>query len=62
MKNGFVFVSKEELFTYLEYWFERFPSNESLEKTKQEFQTNLQKFQNLRWTENWNRTALPLFK
>lgn len=60
-KNGFVFANKEELFEYLRYWFERFPSNDSLDSIKQEFQDNLASFQNLRWTDNWNSNALPLF-
>lgn len=60
-KNGFVFANKEELFEYLRYWFERFPNNDSLDSIKQEFQDNLASFQNLRWTDNWNSNALPLF-
>lgn len=60
-KNGFVFDGKEQLFEYLSYWFARFPSNASLDHIKREFQDNLASFQNLRWTENWNKDALPLF-
>lgn len=60
-QNGFVFDTKDELFDYLCYWFVRFPSNETLDNIKSEFADNLRSFQNLRWTENWNSTAMPLF-
>lgn len=60
-KNGFVFETKDQLFEYLSYWFERFPSNTSLDNIKEEFQQNLASFQNLRWTDNWNSNAAPLF-
>lgn len=61
-KNGFVFDTKDELLQYLTYWFERFPENEKLINIKREFQENLHEFQNVRWTENWNRHALPMFQ
>lgn len=60
-RNGFVFETREDLFEYLSYWFDRFPGNSSLDTIKGEFQENLKSFQNLRWTENWNCNALPLF-
>lgn len=61
-RNGFVFETKEELFGYLAQWFDQFPNNESLEATKEEFSRNLKSFQNLRWTENWDKNALPVFQ
>lgn len=60
-RNGFVFDTKEQLFDYLCCWFERFPGNDSLNDLKREFQENLASFQNLRWTDNWNSNARPLF-
>lgn len=61
-KNGFVFKTREELFGYLVYWFERFPENERLVNIKQEFHENLVEFQNFRWTPNWIIHAWPLFE
>lgn len=61
-KNGFVFENSEELSEQLLSWFFKFPNNISLVNIKELFQQNLRQFQALRWNENWNRNALPLFQ
>lgn len=61
-KNGFVFESEKELAEQLISWFHEYPKNISLVNIKEIFQQNLRQFQMLRWNENWNKNALPLFQ
>lgn len=61
-KNGFVFDNEKELAEQLISWFYEYPNNISLVNIKETFQQNLRQFQMLRWNENWNKNALPLFR
>lgn len=61
-KNGFVFENDKELAEQLISWFHEYPQNISLVNIKEIFQQNLRQFQMLRWNENWNKHALPLFR
>ncbi|KAI8119684.1 hypothetical protein FF38_14025 [Lucilia cuprina] len=60
-QNGFIFESHQQLAQQLILWFENFPNNQSLLESKELFRKNLEKFQSLRWHENWQSNALPVF-
>lgn len=57
-----MFENEKELAEQLISWFHEYPQNISLVNIKEIFQQNLRQFQMLRWNENWNRHALPLFR
>lgn len=61
-ENGFIFEDHEELAEQLLSWFNHFPNNISLVNIKETFNQNLRHFQALRWNENWNQKALPIFQ
>lgn len=61
-KNSFTFNSSEELSSKLLSWFDNFPRNEEQKKTEAAFKQELGTFQKLRWRENWNKTAYPVFE
>lgn len=61
-KNGFHFKNSKELSKLIQDWFENHPNNEIQKQKENKFKTELRKFQTLRWTENWNRVALPIVK
>lgn len=60
-QNGFVFENYYELADQLKFWFKLFPSNPNLLQSKETFREKLQQFQDLRWRENWDTNALPVF-
>lgn len=58
-ENSNVFHDSKELAQQFQDWFKGFPNNQDKHvKYKQE----LEKFQQLRWHDNWSFQALPLFK
>lgn len=61
-KNGFLFETYLELSQQILTWFYDYPNNATLVNVKQEFNERLEDFQRLRWRENWNELALPLFR
>ncbi|XP_975242.2 chitobiosyldiphosphodolichol beta-mannosyltransferase [Tribolium castaneum] len=61
-ENSFIFKSPEDLSRHVLNWFENFPNNENQKRTASKFKTELQSFQNLRWKENWELVASPIFK
>lgn len=61
-KNGYVFANASQLANQLLNWFEDFPNNKLLEQTVTDFKKELQKFQSLRWQENWTNIASKHFK
>lgn len=60
-KNGFVFETYLELSQQILTWFYDYPHNATLESVKEEFNERLKEFQKLRWDENWDQNALPVF-
>ncbi|KAG5885466.1 hypothetical protein JTB14_037046 [Gonioctena quinquepunctata] len=61
-KNGYKFKSTGELSKQLQNWFENFPNSQVHCETKKKFKTELNNFQSLRWQENWNKVAKPIFE
>lgn len=61
-KNGFLFETYLELSQQILTWFYDYPNNATLVNIKEEFNERLKEFQRLRWQENWNELALPLFR
>lgn len=61
-KNGFIFENYKELADQLKFWFAHFNNNIAVEQTKEKFQRRINEFQSLRWNENWQKNALPVFK
>ncbi|KAL5273829.1 ALG1 family protein [Megaselia abdita] len=61
-KNGFIFENYKELADQLKFWFAHFNNNIAVEQTKEKFQRRINEFQSLRWKENWQKNALPVFK
>lgn len=61
-ETGFVFKNEDELAEQLLDWFHDFPNNTKTLKIKQTIDTNLKKFQELRWQENWNKIAWPVIQ
>ncbi|XP_068155390.1 chitobiosyldiphosphodolichol beta-mannosyltransferase [Drosophila tropicalis] len=61
-ENGFVFNNHQELSDQLKIWFEDFPHNPSILETRSHFSRSLQEFQELRWRENWQQRAAPVFE
>lgn len=61
-KNGFLFETYLELSQQILTWFYDYPNNATLTSVKNEFGDRLEEFQKLRWKENWDELALPLFR
>ncbi|XP_044269082.1 chitobiosyldiphosphodolichol beta-mannosyltransferase [Tribolium madens] len=61
-ENSFIFKSSEELSKQILDWFENFPNKANQKRTVAKFKTELEAFQNLRWKENWEVVASPVFK
>nr|CAI5859463.1 unnamed protein product [Callosobruchus analis] len=61
-KNGYIFMSSDELATQIQNWFTKFPNNEEQMEVEKKFKTALEAFQECRWRENWNNIAAPVFK
>lgn len=58
--NGLLFSNADELYSQLELLFLNFPKQNPLLLN---YRRNLkQTFAKERWTENWNKVALPIFK
>lgn len=61
-KNGFLFETYLELSKQILTWFFDFPHNSTLVSVKEEFNNRLRnEFQTVRWDDNWNEHALPMF-
>ncbi|RZC42535.1 chitobiosyldiphosphodolichol beta-mannosyltransferase [Asbolus verrucosus] len=60
-ENGFMFTSSQELSKQILDWFEDFPNNQKQQQLEAKFKIELQSFQNLRWKENWEFIAAPVF-
>jgi beta-1,4-mannosyltransferase len=60
-ENGFIFDNEDELTEQITNWFYKFPNNSEVASLQLEFSKNLKEFQLLRWKENWEQKALPLF-
>jgi len=58
-ENGLVFTSSEELFSQLSRLFATFPVDTTKLNT---LRKGASKFQAVRWEENWNKLALPVFQ
>lgn len=61
-RNSYVFTSSDELASQIQSWFRDFPNNISQKEIVKNFKLELQKYQSLRWHENWMLHALPQFK
>lgn len=61
-KNSYIFKSQEELSEKLIEWFEGFPHNNTQKQVETRFKGELNKFQSLRWRENWDKIAYPAFE
>lgn len=61
-ENSFIFSTPQELSQQILNWFEDFPNNDKQKQTEVKFKNALQTFQELRWRENWNKVAAPIFE
>lgn len=61
-KNSYTFKSSDELSAKLLSWFENFPNNNEQKLIETQFKHELNSFQTLRWSENWNKTAYSVFQ
>ncbi len=66
-ENGFIFDDADELSARIQSWFRGYPSpREGVptigEPDREMFRRNLEPFMELRWTEYWKRTALPVLE
>lgn len=60
-KNGYQFSSSEELSDQIQKWFNNFPNNQNQKEIEEKFKIALKQFQSIRWQENWESVAKPIF-
>ncbi|CAK1544825.1 unnamed protein product [Leptosia nina] len=60
--NGYTFKSSAELSRQIIGWFKSFPNNKEQNKIAERMKSQLTKFQESRWDENWNLRVKKLFE
>lgn len=61
-KNGYTFKNSDELSKLIVLWFEDFPNNKKQNIIAEKMKTELVKFQESRWEDNWNVRAKKFFE
>ncbi|KAM3958555.1 ALG1, chitobiosyldiphosphodolichol beta-mannosyltransferase [Aphomia sociella] len=61
-KNGYTFNTSDELSKQIVEWFEDFPNNKKQNIIAEKMKTELVKFQETRWEDNWNLRAKKFFE